>query len=85
MSKTYFFEHLGADIEWAQCEAAGFSLRIGNNAWVFGRLDYREKTCPRWWPQFALTLAHQPYPHRTRRYKLRAFRWTVFDIGGHPR
>lgn len=82
---NYFFHYLGPDIEWAQCEAAGFSLRLGNRAWVFGRMDYRDKTCPRWWPSISITLGHRPYAHLSRRWKLRAFRKTIFDFGGEPR
>lgn len=85
LPSTYFFEHLGPDIEWAQCEAAGFSLRIGNHAWVFGRYDYRDKSCPQWWPQITIVLGHKPYPHRSRHWKLRAFGRRIFDIGGRPR
>ena len=82
MSKRqYFFEYLGPHIAWAQCEAAGFSLRIGKRAWVIGRYDYRDKSCPRWWPQIALTLGHRPYPDQTALWKLRAFGRT-WSVGG---
>jgi len=82
MSKTYFFEHLGPDIEWAQSEAAGLALRIGNQAWVLGRYDYREKACPRYWPRISIVLGQRTYPWRKRLWKLRAFGKT-FSNGGN--
>lgn len=81
----YFFQYLGPDIAWAQCEAAGFSLRIGNRAWVFGRLDYRERSCPRWWPQIRLCLGHKLHEDRSRLWCLRAYGWTIFRFGGNDK
>jgi len=72
--KKWFFEHLGPEYEWSQSEAAGLCLRVGNHAWIFGRVDYREKTCP--WPSWAhvrVVLGHKPYPDRWRRWQFRGF------------
>lgn len=74
---AYFYEHIGPEYEYAQSEIAGLCLRIGNHAWVFGRYDYREKTCP--WPVWArvrLTIAHRG------EWKLFAFGRRVFSFGG---
>lgn len=81
MSETYFVEHLGTDVEYSQSEASGFSVRIGNHAWVVGRYDYREKSCPSWWPRIRITIGHRPYPWRKRRWTLIAFGRTWFDLG----
>lgn len=85
MRNNFFFQYLGPDVAWAQCEAAGISIRIGNRAWVFGRLDYRDHTCPRWWPRFILTLGHKTYEHRSRLWRLRAFGRTIFNFGDKER
>ena len=83
MTKQRFaFVHTGPDYEFHQFEIAGLSLRIGNNAWTFGRLDYRDKTCP-WpmWARFKVVLGHKPYPNMRRRWSLFAFGRSWFDTG----
>lgn len=81
----WFLHYISPDYESAQCEIAGLSLRVGNRAFVFGRLDYRENSCP-WpmWLRIKVVFRHQPYPHRSPRWSLYAFGRTWFDVGGQP-
>ncbi len=85
--QVWFFHYIGPEYEHAQCEIAGLCLRIGSRAWVFGRLDYRDRDCP--WPLWArvhLVLGQRPHrdPAVSRRWKLFAFGRPVFDLGGNP-
>jgi hypothetical protein len=78
--RKFAFVYTSPEYVQHQFEIAGLSLRIGNRAWTFGRLDYRDKNCP--WPMRArvmLVLGHQPYPHLKRRWALFAFGRMLFD------
>lgn len=85
MIGKWFFHYIDPGYESAQCEIAGLSLRIGNRAFVFGHLDYRNKTCP--WPMWArvmVVLRHQPYPNFPPRWRIFALGRSWLDIGGRP-
>jgi hypothetical protein len=73
--KTFFFKYTSPEYLFAQYEGAGFSLRIGNRAWTFGRLDYRDRPAP--WPMWArvrIVLGHKSHQHEPRE-------WSVMVLG----
>lgn len=79
---VWFFKYTSPDYSFAQWEIAGLSLRVGNRAWTFGRLDYRDKPAP--WPMWArirVVLGHKPYEHETREWSVTIF-GKKFQIGG---